>query len=142
MPPKKNATLAKHPEDSSVTFDESEDMYFRFSKLEGLVIGFVSKGDLDKRINNLRGHLEKIKEGIVKTMNLISLEERIEEKMGQMKADIVESIFKLLQNSEDQPSIVEDVGQGALEDKYHVLLGQSSIIRCSLRGFHSNTGSN
>ena len=43
MPPKKNATPAKHPKDSSVTFDESEDMSFRLSQVEGLVKGLVSK---------------------------------------------------------------------------------------------------
>jgi hypothetical protein len=37
MPPKKNATPTKHAEDSSVTFDESEDMSFRLSRVEGLV---------------------------------------------------------------------------------------------------------
>ena len=44
MPPKKNDTIAKHQEDSFVTFDESEDMSFRLSWVEGLVKGLVSKG--------------------------------------------------------------------------------------------------
>ena len=55
MPPKKNATPAKQLEDSSVTFDESEDMSFRLSRIEGLVKGFVSKGELDQSISKLRG---------------------------------------------------------------------------------------
>ena len=55
-----------------------------------------------------------------------------------MKDDIVESIYKLLQNSKDQRPKVEDVGQGALEDKDHIPMGQPSINRHSLRGFDSN----
>ena len=54
MPPKKNATLAKQREDSSVTFDESEDMSFQLSQVEGLVKGLVSKGEFDQSINKLR----------------------------------------------------------------------------------------
>jgi hypothetical protein len=37
MPPKKNVTPANNSEDSSVTFDESEDMSFQLSRVEGLV---------------------------------------------------------------------------------------------------------
>ena len=70
MPPKKNSTLAKHPEDSSVTFDESEDMSFRLSRVEGLVKGLVSKGELDQSINKLRGDLEKNMQGSVKIGDL------------------------------------------------------------------------
>ena len=55
-----------------------------------------------------------------------------------MKGDIVEIIFKLLQNSKDQPSKVEDVVQGSLEDKDRVLVGQPSINRHSHRGFDYN----
>ena len=121
-----------------MAYEESEDMSFRLSKLEGLVKGFVSKGDLDKSINNLRGDLEKSREGTVKTLDLISSKERIEERVGQIKDDIVENIFKLLQNSEEQPLKVEDVGQGAWEDKYNIIVGQASINRHDLRGFDSN----
>ena len=55
--------LDKHPEYSFVTFDESEDMSFRFSRVEGLVKGLVSKGELDQSINKLRGDLEKNMQG-------------------------------------------------------------------------------
>ena len=73
MPPKKNATLAKHPKDSSVTFDESEDMSFRLCWMEGLVKGLVSKGELDQSISKLRGDLEKSMQGSVKTGDLANL---------------------------------------------------------------------
>ena len=73
MPPKKNSTLAKHPEDSSVTFDESEDMSFWLSRVEGLVKGLVSKGELDQSISKLRGYLEKNMQGSVKTGDLANL---------------------------------------------------------------------
>jgi septum formation topological specificity factor MinE len=136
-----------------VTYEESEYMYFCFSKLEGLVKGFVSKGDLDKRINNLRGDLgksmnnlrgdmEKSREGTVKKVDIITSEERMEEKVGWMKDDIVEIIFKLLQNSKDQHPKVDTVGQGSLKDKYQVPMGQPSINRHALMGFDSNTRSN
>ena len=36
-----------------MTFDESEDMSFRLSRVEGLVKGLVSKGELDQSINKL-----------------------------------------------------------------------------------------
>ena len=38
-----------------MTYDEREDMSFWLPQLECLVKGFVSKGDLDKSINDLRG---------------------------------------------------------------------------------------
>ena len=56
-----------------MTYEESEDMSFNLSKLEGLVKGFVSKGDLDKIINNLREDLEKSMQGSVKTLDLTNL---------------------------------------------------------------------
>jgi predicted histidine transporter YuiF (NhaC family) len=57
--------------------------------LEGLVKGFVSKGHLEKSMNILKRDLEKSMEvnlekimiGTVKTIDLITLEERIEKKM-------------------------------------------------------------
>ena len=73
MPPNKNATLAKKLEDSSVTFDESEDMSFLLSRMEGLVKGLVSKGELDQSINKLRGNLEKNMQGSVKIGDLANL---------------------------------------------------------------------
>ena len=85
MPPNKNATPAKQPEDSSVTFDESEDMSFQLSRVEGLVKGLVSKGELDQSINKLRGDLEKIMKGSVKTGDLANLQVEMAESMGDME---------------------------------------------------------
>jgi methionyl-tRNA synthetase len=47
MPPKKNATPIKPLEGSSMLVAKSESLYFRMSKLEELVKGFVKKSDLD-----------------------------------------------------------------------------------------------
>ena len=81
MPPKKNVTPAKQPEDSSITFDESEDMSFWLSRVEGLVKGLVSKGELDQSINKLRGDLEKNMKGSVKIGDLNNLQEEMAENM-------------------------------------------------------------
>ena len=62
MTPKKNATISKQPEDSSMAYEESEDMYFWLSRVENLVNGFVSKGDLEKRM-----------QGSMKTLDLVNL---------------------------------------------------------------------
>ena len=70
MQPKKNVTPTKHPKDSSVTFDEDS---FRLSRVEGLVKGLVSKGELDQSINRLRGDLGKNMQGSVKTRDLTNL---------------------------------------------------------------------
>ena len=51
MPPKgsgKNPTPLKPPEDSSVTYDEMEEIYFRVSKLEDMIKGNVKMDDLVK----------------------------------------------------------------------------------------------
>ena len=47
----------KPPEYSSMAHEESKDMSFRVSQLEGLVKGFVSKGDLEKIMNILKGYV-------------------------------------------------------------------------------------
>jgi methionyl-tRNA synthetase len=73
MPPKKNDTPTKKLEDSSMTYFESEDMLFRLSQVESLVKWFVSKGDLDISMNNLRGYMENSMKGSVKTWDLANL---------------------------------------------------------------------
>ena len=62
-----------------MTYEESEDMYFRLSIVESLVKGFVSKGDF----NNLKGELEKSMQGLVKMLDLYNSHTRIEEKMEE-----------------------------------------------------------
>ena len=57
-----------------MNYDESEDMSFRLSWVESMVKGFVSKGDLEKSINRLRGDLEKSMQGLVKTWDLANLQ--------------------------------------------------------------------
>lgn len=65
-----------------MTYEESEDMSFWLSRVESLVKGFVSKGDLEKSINNLRGDLEKIMQGSVKKLDLANLRTQIEAQDG------------------------------------------------------------
>ena len=79
MPPKKNGTPVKQPEDSSMTYEESEDKLFWLSQMEGLVKGLVSKGELDQSINKLRGDLEKNMQGLVKIGDLANLKTQIED---------------------------------------------------------------
>ena len=59
-----------------------------------------------------------------------------------MKDDIVGTIVKLLQNSQDHLPKVEVVGHGTSKDKDNIHVGQPSINRNYLRGFDSNMGSN
>ena len=105
--------------------------------MEGLVKGFVSKGDLDKSMYNLKKELEKGLEGSMKTTNLdnlqihmekwmghmeengIKIEEwmghmeengiKIEERMGHME-DNIESIVKILQNTKENIPKGDEVG--------------------------------
>ena len=79
MQPTKNVTLVKPLEDSSMNYEESEDMSFRVYQLEGLVKGFVSKEDLDKSMYKLRKDLEKGLEGSVKKIDLDNLQIHMEE---------------------------------------------------------------
>ena len=65
MPPKKNATLVKPPEGSTMIHEESEDMSFRVSQLEN------NMGNMEKRMENLE-------EGMDIFINLIqNTEEKI-----------------------------------------------------------------
>ena len=96
----KNSTLVKPPKDSSMAYEESEDMYFWFSWVESLVKGFVSKGDLEKSMNNLKGDLK-----ILEKM----MENKMENTVGHMEYNIVERIVKLLQNTEEKLPKGDDV---------------------------------
>ena len=49
-------------------------MSFWLSRVEGLVKGLVSKGELDQNISKLRGDLEKNMQGSVKTLYLDHLQ--------------------------------------------------------------------
>ena len=73
-----------------MTFDESEDMSFRLSRVEGLVKGLVSKEELNQSINKLRGDLEKNMKGSVKIGDLTNLQEEMAENMGNMEKKMKE----------------------------------------------------
>ena len=107
MPPNKNATPAKQPKDSSMTYEESEDMSFQLSWVESLVKELVSKGDLEKSMNNLKGDLKKLEEMI---------ENKMENTVGHMEDNIVERIVKLIQNTEEKLPKGDDVDQGDHDD--------------------------
>ena len=49
----KNHAPLKPPEDSSLAYDESEDMSFRVSKLENMIKANVKMDDLVKLENNM-----------------------------------------------------------------------------------------
>ena len=121
-------TPIKPLEDSSLTYEESDDLSFQTSKLEELVKGFVRKVDLD----DLKGELEKMIEGFVRMVDLVNFENKMEENM--------ERIAKLVQKSEGKVPKGDDVARGYHEDKYSVHVDQASIN--TLRGFDSNNGSN
>ena len=74
MPPRKNATLVKPLEGSTMIHKESEDMSFRVSQLEKTFKGMVKTLDLYNREKRMEKKLEENMERIV---NLI---QHIEEK--------------------------------------------------------------
>ena len=140
MPPKKNATPAKQLEDSSVTFDESEDMSFRVSRVEGLVKGLVSKGELDQSINKLRGDLVKNMKG-----DLDNLQVEMKESMGNMEKKLeenMETIIKLIQHPEEKLPNDDNVGQGTHDERNSSHFEKPSFSKSTPGGFDSNTGSN
>jgi polyhydroxyalkanoate synthesis regulator phasin len=125
MPPKKNATPAKQLEDSSVTFDESEDMSFRVSRVEGLVKGLVSKGELDQSINKLRGDLVKNMKGDLDNLqvemkeSIGNMEKKLETNMENMKKleENMETIIKLIQHPEEKLPNDDNVDQGTHDER-------------------------
>ena len=120
MPPKKNDTPAKQPKDSSVTFDESEDMSFRLSQVQGLVKGLVSKGELDQSINKLRGDLENNMKGSVKIGDLTNLQAEMAESMGNMEKKLEESMEMNMGNMEKKMEKLEEsmeTNMGNMEKK-------------------------
>lgn len=70
-------TPIKPLEDSSMTHEESDDLYFCTSKLEELFKGFGRKVDLD----DLKEELEKRSEGSMRMVGLVSLEKKMENRM-------------------------------------------------------------
>ena len=145
MAPKKNATLAKQPEDSSVTFDESEDMSFRLSRVEGLVKGLVSKGELDQSINKLRGDLEKNIKGSVKIGDLTNLQvemaENMEKKMEKLE-ESMEIIVNHIQHPKENLPNDDKVGQGTHDERNSYHIEKQSFSKSTPGGFDSNTRSN
>ena len=140
MPPKKNATPAKQPEDSSVTFDESEDMSFRLSRVEGLVKELVSKGELDRSINKLRGDLVKNMKGDLANLQLEMVESM--ENMEKKLEENMEIIINLLHLIEEKIPNSDNVGQDTQDDRNNSHFEKLSFINHTPGGFDSNTGSN
>ena len=58
----KNHTPIKKPKDSSLTYDESEDLYFRVSKLEFMIKGYVKMIDLPNLEENIMGDMDNMME--------------------------------------------------------------------------------
>ena len=51
-----------------MTYEESEEMSFQLSCVESLVKGFVSRGNLEKSMNSLKGDMKTLEEMIEKQM--------------------------------------------------------------------------
>ena len=66
----------------------------------------------------------------------------MENTMGLMKDDIVESILKLLQISEEKILKGDDVDQGTQEDKYIVPVDPPFINKDVIKEFNFNAGNN
>ena len=142
MPPKKNATPAKQPNDSSVTFDESEDMSFQLSQVEGLVKGSVSKGELDQCINKLRGDLAKNMKGDLANLqvemaesmekNMGNMEKKLETNMGNMEKKLETNMGNMEKKLETNMGNMEkkleesmETNMGNMEKKMEKLLEES-----------------
>ena len=119
-----------------MTHEESEDMSFWVSKLEVLVKGFVSKRDLEKSMNSLKGDLEKIKEGTMKT-----LQEMMEKKMEKLE-ESMEIIVNLIQHPKENLPNDDKVVQGTHDERNSSHFEKPSFSKSTPRGFDSNTGSN
>ena len=77
----KNYTLVKPLEDSSLTFEESEDILFQMSNLEQHIKGSMKQidlanlqGEFERRMDNMGKNMENIKKNMEKSMEkLVSL---------------------------------------------------------------------
>ena len=146
-----------------MTYEESEDMSFWLSRMESLVKGFVSKGDLEESINNLSRDLEKSIQGSLKRPDLsnlqtlieermeengIKIEERMEENVMNIEEmirhmeDNIQRIVKILQHQEENIPKEDDVGQGTHEELNSAHDELPSMNKHDLIEFDSNMGSN
>ena len=100
-----------------MTFDESEDMSFRLSRVEGLVKGLVSKGELDQAINKLREDLEKNMKGSIKTGDLANLQVEMVESMGNMEKKLEESMETNMEKKMEKLEESMETNMGNLEKK-------------------------
>ena len=132
----KNATPVKPLEGSSMTIEESEELYFWMSKLEENVKGFVKKCDLDdlkgELMNDFTEELDKRMERTVKTKDLFNLKES----MGNMKESMKESmeentqrLVMLIQNAEEKIPKDIDMGRRSQENKDMVQVDKPSITK-------------
>ena len=127
-----------------MTFDESEDVSFRLSRVEGLVKGLVSKGELDQSINKLRGDLEKNMKGSVKIGDLANLQVEMAESMENMEKKLEESmeiIVNLIQHPEEKLPNDDNVGQGTHDERNSSHFEKPSFSKSTPGGFDSNTES-
>ena len=110
----KNVTPVKPLEGSTMIHEESEDISFRVSQLE----------------QNFKG--------MVKTMDLYNLEQRMEKKLEEG----MDRIVNLIQNKEENIPNGDNLGQGTHDDRNNSHFDQPSFSKHSPRGSDSNTGSN
>ena len=116
MPPKKNATPVKPPEDSTMIHEESEDMSFRVSRLEN------NMGNMEQRMEK---KFDKI----------------MEKNMGNLEEGM-DIIVNLIQHTKENIPNGDNVGQGTQDDRNSSHFEQPSFSKHTTGGFDSNTGSN
>ena len=130
MPPKKNATPMKPPEGSTMIHEESEDMSFRVSQLEKNFKGMVKTLDLYNMENKLEESMETNMGNLEKNMG--NMEKKLEESM--------EIIVNLMQHLEEKIHNDDKVGQGTHDERNSSHIEKQSFSKSTPGGFDSNTG--
>ena len=123
MPLKKNSTLVKTLEGSTIIHEESEDMSFRLSQLEN------NNGNMEQRMEKLEKSMEK---------NTGNMEKRMENKLEEC----MDIIVNLIQHIEEKIPNADNVGQGTHDDRNSSHFEKPSFSKHTLGGFDSNTGIN
>ena len=91
MPPKKNATPVKPPKGSTMIHEGSEDISFRMSQLEKIFKGMVRTLDLYNMENKLEESMET---------NMGNLEKNLETNMGNLEKNMGNLEKKLEESTE------------------------------------------
>ena len=133
MPPKLNFTPVKPLEGSTMIHEESEDMSLRVSQLEKNFKGMVKTLDLCNMEQRMEKKLEESMEN-----NMGNMDKRIEKKLEEG----IDKIVNLIQHTEENLPNGDNVGQGTHDDRNSSHFEKPSFSKHSPGGFDSNTRSN